>query len=112
MSGGPWSSKVRICGLGPKGCEKDREGTKALVAMGAGRSQCPQTTVEPTCFEAKGSCANMIRRIRTEELRANGQPASLQLPNVDRNAAECPAVEDARLLQQEVSGRPTPICQD
>jgi hypothetical protein len=54
---------------------------KALVAMWAGRSSSPppQTTVEPRCFDAKGSRANMIRRIRMEVLRANGQSASLQL---------------------------------
>jgi hypothetical protein len=29
-------------------------------------------TVEPTCFDAEGSRANMIRRIRMEELRQLG----------------------------------------
>jgi hypothetical protein len=39
----------------------------------------PKTTAEPTRFDAEDIRANMIRRIRLEELHADGQSASLQL---------------------------------
>ena len=64
----------------PKGCEKDREGTNGFSCyVGRSFAKPPQSTVEPTCFNAEGSCANMIPRIRMEERRADGQSASLQL---------------------------------
>jgi len=39
----------------------------------------PKTIAEPTRFDAEDIRANMIRRIRLEELHADGQSASLQL---------------------------------
>lgn len=68
------SSKATVYILGLKGYEKVREGTNGFSCY-VGRSfvKPTETTVEPTCFDAEGSRTILIRRIRMEELRANGK---------------------------------------
>jgi hypothetical protein len=68
------SSKATVYILGLKGYEKVREGTNGFSCY-VGRSfvKPTETTVEPTCFDAEGSRTILIRRIRVEELRANGK---------------------------------------
>jgi hypothetical protein len=68
------SSRATVFILGLKGYEKVREGTNGFSCY-VGRSFVTptETTVEPTCFDAEGSRTILVRRIRMEELRANGK---------------------------------------
>ncbi|MGA3300211.1 MAG: hypothetical protein ABSD87_09010 [Candidatus Acidiferrales bacterium] len=68
------SSNATVYILGLKGYEKVREGTNGFSCF-VGRSfvKPTETTVEPTCFDAEGSRTILIRRMRMEELRANGK---------------------------------------
>src|ERR1700683_857511 len=68
------SSRATVYILGPKGYEKVRQGTNGFSGF-VGRSFVTptETTVEPTCFDAEGSRTTLIRRMRMEELRANGK---------------------------------------
>jgi hypothetical protein len=68
------SSKATVYILGPKGYEKVREGTNGFSCY-VGRSfvKPTETTVEPTCFDAEGSGTTLVRRMRMEELRAEGK---------------------------------------
>jgi len=68
------SSNASVYILGLKGYEKVREGTNGFSCY-VGRSflKPTETTVEPTCFDAEGSRTVLIRRLRMEELRANGK---------------------------------------
>src|SRR6202453_658443 len=68
------SSRATVFILGLKGYEKVREGTNGFSCY-VGRSFVTptETAVEPTCFDAEGSRTILVRRMRMEELRANGK---------------------------------------
>src|SRR5271170_1229756 len=68
------SSKATVYILGPKGDEKVREGTNGFSCfVGRHFVKPTETSVEPACFDAEGSRTILIRRLRMEELRANGK---------------------------------------
>ena len=68
------SSKATVYVLGPKGYEKDREGTNGFSCLiersFKGRLQ---TSSAPACFDAEGSRTIMVAYMRREELRAEGK---------------------------------------
>ena len=68
------SSKATVYVLGPKGYEKDREGTNGFSCL-VERSfrGGVQTSSAPACFDAEGSRSMMVAYLRREELRAQGK---------------------------------------
>lgn len=65
--------KATVYVLGPKGFEKDREGTNGVSCLvGRDFTKSGETTVEPECYDAEGSHTLLLADLYKEELRTKG----------------------------------------